>query len=419
MKNQNLSTLIEYAYRHVKYYHELFNKIGIDASLIQSSEDLIKIPILKKDTIQEQMTDFISDEYQKFPKNENVVIKRTSGSTGKYLKIYWDYKDDIKSLMPLWTLRSRLYGIDPKMKWCSFYSTRYEGNKIKPLLPKEVALNGRYMGFSKIGLTYKKIEDNYRDILEFNPDWLLLQPSIAYLMSQIVKEHNLPVPSNLKYIEMSGEYLFDNYKKQIEETFDVYTANQYGCNEANEIAYEFKCRNMHVIENNVIVEVLKDGKTVINEEGDIYVTSLKNFAMPFIRYQTGDRGILITDHNCSCKNKAPILKVNSGRSSDFLLLENGEKMNSYVLANIVEYTNENMSSAIKQFQITQTDINKFNVNLVVKSSYSGWKNAISECFLDNIQEEELKNAKWNFIFSDEICPDKNTGKFKYFINELI
>lgn len=70
-------------------------------------------------------------------------------------------------------------------------------------------------------------------------------------------------------------------------------------------------------------------------------------------------------------------------------------------------------------QITQTDINKFNVNLVVKSSYSGWKNAISECFLDNIQEEELKNAKWNFIFSDEICPDKNTGKFKYFINELI
>ena len=218
---------------------------------------------------------------------------------------------------------------------------------------------------------------------------------------------------------MSGEYLFDNYKKQIEETFGVYTANQYGCNEANEIAYEFKCRNMHVIENNVIVEVLKDGKPVINEEGDIYVTSLKNFAMPFIRYQTGDRGILITDHNCSCKNKAPILKVNSGRSSDFLLLENGEKMNSYVLANIVEYTNENMSSAIKQFQIIQTDINKFNVNLVVKSSYSGWKNAISECFLDNIQEEELKNAEWNFIFSDEICPDKNTGKFKYFINELI
>ena len=23
------------------------------------------------------------------------------------------------------------------------------------------------------------------------------------------------------------------------------------------------------------------------------------------------------------------------------------------------------------------------------------------------------------FFSDEICPDKNTGKFKYFINELI
>lgn len=90
MKNQNLSTLIEYAYRHVKYYHELFNKIGIDASLIQSSEDLIKIPILKKDTIQEQMTDFISDEYQKFPKRKC--------SNKKNIRVYRKISENILGL---------------------------------------------------------------------------------------------------------------------------------------------------------------------------------------------------------------------------------------------------------------------------------------------------------------------------------
>ena len=87
---------------------------------------------------------------------------------------------------------------------------------------------------------------------------------------------------------------------------------------------------MHVIENNVIVEVLKDGKPVLNEEGDIYITSLKNYAMPFIRYETGDRGILKTEHNCKCGNKSPVLVILSGRSSDFITLENGEKLNSYV-----------------------------------------------------------------------------------------
>lgn len=418
MNDIGLSDLIHYAYDHVDYYHKIIDANNIDISLIKASENLSVLPILSKDKIQENSMAFVSDEYQKYPKNENIVLKRTSGSTGKYLKIFWDYKDDIKSLMPLWILRSRLYGIDPDMKWCSFYSSMYEGNKIKQLMPRELDMNGRHMGFSKIGLTYDKIAEVYKEIISFNPDWLLLQPSIAYLMAQIVKQYNMKIPSNLKHIELSGEYLFDSYRQQIQDVFGIEPVNQYGCNEANEIAYECKCRNMHVIENNVIVEVLKDGKLVLNEEGDIYITSLKNYAMPFIRYETGDRGILKTEHNCKCGNKSPVLVILSGRSSDYITLENGEKLNSYVLINIIEYTNENMSSAIKQFQIIQTDINCFNVNLVIKKAYSGWNDAIIECFLDNIHEEALKEAEWKFNFSDNICPDELTGKYKYFINTL-
>ena len=418
MNDIGLSDLIHYAYDHVDYYHKIIDANNIDISLIKASEDLSVLPILSKDKIQENSMAFVSDEYQKYPKNENIVLKRTSGSTGKYLKIFWDYKDDIKSLMPLWILRSRLYGIDPDMTWCSFYSSMYEGNKIKQLMPRELDMNGRHMGFSKIGLTYDKIAEVYKEIISFNPDWLLLQPSIAYLMAQIVKQYNMKIPSNLKHIELSGEYLFDSYRQQIQDVFGIEPVNQYGCNEANEIAYECKCRNMHVIENNVIVEVLKDGKPVLNEEGDIYITSLKNYAMPFIRYETGDRGILKTEHNCKCGNKSPVLVILSGRSSDYITLENGEKLNSYVLINIIEYTNENMSSAIKQFQIIQTDINCFNVNLVIKKAYSGWNDAIIECFLDNIHEEALKEAEWKFNFSDNICPDELTGKYKYFINTL-
>ncbi len=418
MNDIGLSDLIHYAYDHVDYYHKIIDANNIDISLIKASENLSVLPILSKDKIQENSMAFVSDEYQKYPKNENIVLKRTSGSTGKYLKIFWDYKDDIKSLMPLWILRSHLYGIDPDMKWCSFYSSMYEGNKIKQLMPRELDMNGRHMGFSKIGLTYDKIAEVYKEIISFNPDWLLLQPSIAYLMAQIVKQYNMKIPSNLKHIELSGEYLFDSYRQQIQDVFGIEPVNQYGCNEANEIAYECKCRNMHVIENNVIVEVLKDGKPVLNEEGDIYITSLKNYAMPFIRYETGDRGILKTEHNCKCGNKSPVLVILSGRSSDYITLENGEKLNSYVLINIIEYTNENMSSAIKQFQIIQTDINCFNVNLVIKKAYSGWNDAIIECFLDNIHEEALKEAEWKFNFSDNICPDELTGKYKYFINTL-
>ena len=205
MNGIGLSDLIHYAYDHVSYYKKIFDDNNIDVTSIKAPEDLKNLPVLTKDVIQENSMMFVSDEYQKYPKNENIVLKRTSGSTGKFLKIFWDYKDDIKSLMPLWILRSRLYGIDPDMKWCSFYSSRYEGNKIKQLIPRELDMNGRHMGFSKIGLTYDRIAEIYKDIISFNPDWMLLQPSIAYLMAQIVKQYNMKIPTNLKHIELSGD----------------------------------------------------------------------------------------------------------------------------------------------------------------------------------------------------------------------
>lgn len=102
--------------------------------------------------------------------------------------------------------------------------------------------------------------------------------------------------------------------------------------------------------------------------------------MPFIRYETGDRGILKTDHICKCGNKSPVLIVLSGRSSDFITLENGEKLNSYVLINIIEYTNESMSSAIKQFQIIQTAVNCFNVNLVIKRIIQAGRTLLKNAF---------------------------------------
>ena len=229
------------------------------------------------------------------------------------------------------------------MKFCSFYSVCYDGNKIINLVDKELVQDGRNLVFSKIGLTYERIKEIYREILEFNPEWLMLQPSVAYFIAEVVKNEKLPIPSSLKYFELSGEYLFDEYRKTIEEAFGIKTVNMYGCNKTNEIAYEYPDGKLHVISNNVIVEVIKDNKTVYDEEGDIYVTSLKNYAMPFIRYETGDRGILHKE------NKELILKLKSGRASDFILLENGEKLNSYVFENILEYTNENMSTVIKQF----------------------------------------------------------------------
>ena len=52
---------------------------------------------------------------------------------------------------------------------------------------------------------------------------------------------------------------------------------------------------MHIMESNVMVEVLKDGKGVDDDiEGEVYITTRTNSAMPLIRYKIGDTGKICT-----------------------------------------------------------------------------------------------------------------------------
>ena len=93
-------------------------------------------------------------------------MKRTSGSTGKCLKIYWDYKDDIKASIPLWMVRKRNYGITPDMRLCSFYSIAYQENTLVEMNNFQSSKNS--LSFSKLNLTYEKMVENYKKIIEFS-----------------------------------------------------------------------------------------------------------------------------------------------------------------------------------------------------------------------------------------------------------
>jgi len=73
-----------------------------------------------------------------------------------------------------------------------------------------------------------------------------------------------------------------------------------------------------------------------------------------------------------------------------------------------------MSNIIKQFQFVQTGINDFNVILVLKDEYRNWSSSIEKTFIENINDQELKNVKWTFKYVDRILPDSITGKVQLF-----
>ena len=397
--NSALRKIVSHAYNEVEYYRQIFDEFEISENSIKSMEDLYYIPLLNRGRIQKEEGQFISKRYQKFPGNATLLIKRSFGSTNQPLKVYWDKNDDVRSRAYLWNLRKIRYGVMPSMRSCSFFGSRYEGNKLADRTNSFIVEEGQHLAFPIYGLSQSRLREYLEAMVEFDINWLRLHPSVAMLLMETVKRDKLPLPPNLRFIELSGEMLYDDNRKFIQDVFQTSIANLYFTAETNAIAYECTKNSLHVLEDNVIVEIIKDGKPVIGELGDIHVTSLTNYAMPFIRFHTCDVGIL-TESSCPCGEKAPVLQLLRGRPCEYVHSLDGQKISGRVLASIVEHTNEFMSRAICQYCFTQKDLGTLNVHLKLKPAYVNWRDSIAQALLANASEMGLNRTRWNFTFSE-------------------
>ena len=412
METTKLEKILDYAVRNVDYYKNLYSEFG-GGSLMDFFDQL---PQLQKTELIQNMEQHVSNEYKRYPHNQYVDLRRTSGSTGHFLRIMWDKRDNVKSLVPLWRMRHSYYGIVPEDKCVSFYTSTFYGNKLVQSPESELHDNGKNLTFCKINLSEERLEQIIKDIYDYEPVWFNLQPSIAMLLADAYRKNRNLLPKSLRYIELTGEYLTESVRNELQEIFQVPMANQYGCNEANSLAMECPCGHLHLLCENALTEVYHEGKPVLNQEGEIVITSLTNHAMPFIKYALGDRGKIITGQSCACGNENPILQLTYGRANNYILLKNGRRLSVYVLIHIILTVSERTNHIIEQFQIIQHDYDNITLRLVLKKTYEGWKPEVENMFTKFIVEEEnLKTFQYHFEYTERIYPDEKTGKLASFI----
>ena len=401
--------IAEYAYNHVPYYMRIKDNL----IQIEKWEDM---PVLTKEDIQNDKDSFFSCEFMNVKHDKDIMYSKTSGSTGRFLEFYWHINDYNKSLMPVWIMRKKYYGINPDDKMCYFFtSPNIESTDSNADIQVERIKN--VLGFSKINITQDNLSDVYEEILRFEPVWFFMQPSMAVLLCDVAEKSG-KVPDSLKYIELTGEMLFDSVRERIKRVFGCTVANHYGSNEVNTIAFECPCGNMHVADKNVKVEIVDEAGMVLpyNSEGRIILTSLHNRVSPFIRYDIGDIGILACGENCNCGNKGDVLSLTGGRKHEYVELNNGEKINAYIFVHAVEQINKEMDSCIKQFKINQVGYDAFRVKMVIDEEIYDLgisKEMIEGKFKEYITHPGMSNATYEFEFCDCIMQDSR-GKMLWF-----
>ncbi len=341
----NLINILNYAYKNVNFYNTLYNQY-IHKEYIEST-DIAILPIIKKDAVINNYDTIISHEQK-----NNMIIVSTSGTTGLPLKVKWTKSDFTQSNFYTWLLRKKWYDISPNDKFITFHSSASTGEQCV-LLDVILYNNERTLSLGRYKYDEAILDRYISLILEFQPKWILGQPSIILILARHIKKKKV-VMDSLRYIELNGEFVENRVYQELKGIFNIPIANLYGSVEFNGIALTCPYGNMHILENNVYVE---------DElySGQLIVTGLVNKAMPLLRYAIGDIGHIDRKTKCKCGCNGGILKLQRGRESEVITINDTLKLDPAFFLNIIDEINIS-EHYIMQFYV---EVNGKSIRMVI------------------------------------------------------
>ncbi len=347
LQNQKLRALITHSYANVPYYRHLFQKNGLHPDDIETVDDLPKIPVTRKTDIRDLPVDeVIASGY----KVDQCRIFRTSGTTGIPLTIYRDRKAELMTLLTI--ARSQLE--------C--------GDKITN---KTIDL-GSGMGLplnhplQKVGIFRKKwvspfidVKAQIDEIKAYDPRSLISYPTLLEELAKEIIEGDVR-GLNIQLVFSGGEHMDEPTRALIHKALDAEVFNFYGNREVNRVSSEcVQHHGLHIFAESNLIEIIQDGEPVqIGDEGEVTVTNLYNYAMPFIRYATDDIGMLLGS-DCTCGNCAPLMQITEGRKKDRIWLPGGRMVAAAIPIEVMRYI-----EGLRQFKLVQEAYDRFLVRIV-------------------------------------------------------
>ena len=198
-------------------------------------------------------------------------------------------------------------------------------------------------------------------LVSFAPDVVYGLPSTLLEVGRVLRLRGQSL--HLRMLFTGGE-LLNGSRSALTTAFDAPVYDVYGTSETKEIAWQCRDGGMHLNADVVRLEVLDDwGRTLPEgEEGNLVATLLVNHAMPLLRYQTGDRGALLSG-SCTCGRSSPLLGVMSGRCADVLVLRGGQRISPYTVTCALERV-----SGVLRYQVRQLDQTRVRVRAIAEGA---------------------------------------------------
>jgi phenylacetate-CoA ligase len=386
---------LKFCKRYVPFYAERIP--DIDG---KSLRDLMaEIPVLSKIDIKSQPGMFLVDQIRPAP----YKTSQTGGSTGEPLKFKISKDCDSAGLALLLRGFSRGgYQLGDKMAVLAGGS----------LIGKDKSFKGKFVAWAMVMRKYSSygVDDAAfhiycQDMKKWGAKFLRGYPSAIFELAKFVKHEEI----DLSFVSVftTAEMLDIKQREYIEEAFKAKVFDGYGLNDGGVTAFECDFHDgYHIDMERAYLEVVdKHGKPVSNKTGRIVATSFRNTSTPFIRYDTGDLGVLVNEC-CPCGSPYPLLKSLQGRVTDTLEV-NGKIIGSPVLTVLMGHVNVN------RYQFVQ--LSESHVNVIIEIS-EGYIQELEERYIYTSLSSQVGDFDIEFLYEEGFYISEN-GKHKIAVRQ--
>ena len=331
LKQQKLLLLLKHAVATTFFYSQYNNFSSLN-----------DFPVISKNIIRENFESFVSSAFTK----QQQISTVTSGSTGTPFKVlHHADKKKRNSADTMYFAQKAGYRIGDKLMYMKIWSANNKKATLPGIMQNMIPVDVITFNDKEVSALIKQMESN-----NANFSFLGYSSALELVCRWLEKTNHGKVRTKLSSAISMSETLNDYTKDTIEKYFGVPVYSRYSNLENGILAQQIPGSGNRYLINTAsyVLEIFKMDKDVPageNELGRIVVTDLYNYAMPMIRYDTGDIGILSKTKDAAGNS---YLEIVEGRKLDLLYATDGTLVSSYIVyKNMWQYTE------ILQYQLVQ------------------------------------------------------------------
>jgi len=402
---RQLRALLQHADSHVPFYRRMFQEHGFSPVDVESMTDLLALPYLTRALVRHNLDQMIADDVER----SRLTMIATGGTSGNPLGFYADEAafnpTEWAFLISMWRRVGYRFGDK---------SVVLRGN-VPPTGSHCYDDVARQLILSSFHMTADTMQ-SYVDLAgKFSPKFILAYPSSAMVLARYMKENNLDPFPTVKALLLASETVYDFQRSLLEEVLQCRVFSWYGHTERAVLGGECEHSHYyHLFPEYGITEIVdKSGQPVEREDeiGEIVATGFLNWAMPFIRYETGDMGAY-SSKRCACGRNYPLLTRVEGRIDEYIVAADGSLI---PLGPAIFAIHDAKFAAVKQIQFVQEKPGELIIN-AAREAYTSDEEIVQYLLTTfNRKLGALFRLSVNVV---EEIPRTSRGKHRYLIQKI-